>query len=103
MRHLRQLPWPDESDRLATREVNAEAGTVKLVRPSDTSLGALVLSTAPMVGCFGVAPVREQAISTRICSDRGGNMDYHGFCDGATIYLPVFVAGALFHLGDGHV
>ena len=29
-------------------------------------------------------------------------MDYRGFAEGATVYLPVFVAGALFHLGDGH-
>lgn len=100
--YVRHLPWPDESDRLATWEVNAEAGTVELVRPSDTSLGALVLPIAPMVGCLGVAPVREQVISTRTCSNHGGNMDYRGFCEGATIYLPVFVAGALFHLGDGH-
>ena len=29
-------------------------------------------------------------------------MDYRGFAEGATVYLPVFVTGALFHLGDGH-
>ena len=66
-------------------------------------MGALVRPTAPMVGCLGVAPAHEQAISTRICSGHCGNMGYHGFCDGATIYLPVFVAGALIHLGNGHV
>ena len=32
----------------------------------------------------------------------GGNMDYRGFAPGVTVYFPVFVAGALFHLGDGH-
>ena len=30
------------------------------------------------------------------------NMDYRGFCQGATVYFPVFADGALFFLGDGH-
>jgi acetamidase/formamidase len=29
-------------------------------------------------------------------------MDYRGFRQGATAYFPVFVDGALFHIGDGH-
>jgi acetamidase/formamidase len=29
-------------------------------------------------------------------------MDYRGFVSGVTVYFPVFVPGALFHLGDGH-
>jgi acetamidase/formamidase len=29
-------------------------------------------------------------------------MDYRGFRQGVTVYLPVFVEGALFSLGDGH-
>ena len=29
-------------------------------------------------------------------------MDYRGFTEGATAFFPVFVPGALFHLGDGH-
>jgi acetamidase/formamidase len=29
-------------------------------------------------------------------------MDYRGFCEGVTVFFPVFVEGALFHLGDGH-
>ena len=29
-------------------------------------------------------------------------MDYRGFVAGTTVYFPVFVSGALFHLGDGH-
>jgi amidase len=56
----------------------------------------------PMLGCFGVAPDRGQAISCATSGPHGGNMDYNGFRQGATVYLPVFVEGALFHLGDGH-
>jgi acetamidase/formamidase len=29
-------------------------------------------------------------------------MDYRGFVAGTVVYLPVFVRGGLFHLGDGH-
>jgi amidase len=29
-------------------------------------------------------------------------MDYRGHVEGVTVYLPVAVPGALFHLGDGH-
>jgi acetamidase/formamidase len=55
-----------------------------------------------MLGCFGVAPARGQAISTATSAEHGGNMDYRGFTEGVTVHLPVFVPGALFHLGDGH-
>ena len=56
----------------------------------------------PMLGCFGVAPDRGQAISCATSGPHGGNMDYNGFKKGVTVYLPVFVPGALFQLGDGH-
>jgi acetamidase/formamidase len=55
-----------------------------------------------MLGCFGVAPARGQAISCSTSGQHGGNMDYRGFRQGVTVYLPVFVPGALFQLGDGH-
>src|SRR5438034_9569570 len=29
-------------------------------------------------------------------------MDYRGFSEGVTVYFPVFVPGALLHVGDGH-
>jgi amidase len=29
-------------------------------------------------------------------------MDYRGFREGVTVFFPVFVDGALLHLGDGH-
>jgi acetamidase/formamidase len=64
------------------------------------SLGELALE--PMLGCFGVAPPRGQAISTATSWTHGGNMDYRGFHAGVTVYFPVFVDGALLHVGDGH-
>jgi len=65
-------------------------------------LAALVLPLSPMIGCFGVAPPNGQAISTATSGQYGGNMDYRGFRQGVTAYFPVFVEGALFHIGDGH-
>ncbi len=82
--------------------MNHEAGTVTLIDPADTALGEFTLPMVPMVGCFGVAPGRGQAISTATSAEHGGNMDYRGFVQGVTVYFPVFVEGALFHIGDGH-
>jgi amidase len=72
------------------------------VTSPETGLGPVTLRVDPMLGCFGVAPDRGQAISTATAGPYGGNMDYRGFRAGVTVLLPVFVPGALFFLGDGH-
>lgn len=100
--YVLELPWPTQPGQLATWEIDHAAGTVTLADPADTKLGRLALPMAPMVGCFGVAPARGEAISTGTSSQHGGNMDYRGFVEGVTVYFPVFVEGALFHIGDGH-
>jgi amidase len=86
---------------LARWEIDLAARTVTLLEP-ETSLGRLALPLEPMVGCFGVAPPRGQAISTATSSTHGGNMDYRGFTEGVWVHFPVFVTGALLHVGDGH-
>jgi acetamidase/formamidase len=93
----RELPgW-----RQATWQVDVTNGTARLVTP-ETALGELTLALASMLGCFGVAPPRGQAISTATSGEHGGNMDYRGFREGVTVYFPVFAPGALLHVGDGH-
>ena len=82
-------------------DVDVEAWTATL-RRTDTKLGKLTLPLSPMLGCFGVAPPRGQAISTATSSTHGGNMDYRGFAQGVTVYFPVAVPGALLFVGDGH-
>ncbi len=72
------------------------------VRTLTGDLPGFALPLAPMLGCFGVAPPRDQAISTATSGEHGGNMDYRGFVQGVTAYFPVFASGALFYLGDGH-
>lgn len=56
---------------------------------------------APFMGIFGVAPAGDR-IPTAHPGPHGGNMDCKELGEGATIYLPVFVPGALFSVGDGH-
>jgi len=95
--YVRELPQAD----LAEWDVDVDAGTATLVGP-ESKLGKLVLPLDPMIGCFGVAAKRGQAISTATSAEHGGNMDYRGFVRGTTVYFPVFEPGALFFLGDGH-
>ncbi len=95
--YVRELPEAP----LAEWHVDTDAWTARLVGPP-SKLGELTIPLEPMLGCFGVAPPRSQAISTATSGEHGGNMDYRGFCQGAVVYFPVFEPGALFFLGDGH-
>jgi acetamidase/formamidase len=100
--YVPDLPWPPKGEgSRAEWHVDVEAGTATLVKP-ETKLGQLSLPLAPMLGCFGVAPPRGQAISTATSAEHGGNMDYRGFVSGVTVYFPIFVPGALLFVGDGH-
>jgi amidase len=57
----------------------------------------------PMLGCVAVAPNSAQAAPGTGDSGRyGGNMDFNEVVEGATVYLPVSVPGALLYVGDGH-
>jgi amidase len=94
---VRELPERE----LAEWRVDNECATATLIKP-ETKLGNLTIPLTPMLGCFGVAPPRGQAISTATSAEHGGNMDYRGFVPGVTVYFPVFVSGALLHVGDGH-
>lgn len=82
--------------------LDLERGTARLEDPPPglESFGELPLE--PMLGCFGVAPPRGQAISCATSGEHGGNMDYRGFREGVTVDFPVFAEGALLHVGDGH-
>ena len=94
---IREMP---ERQRQLWR-IDRERGTATLA-DALPRLGAFTWPLAPMLGCFGVAPAGGQAISTTTAGEHGGNMDYRRFVAGTTVYLPVFVPGALFCLGDGH-
>jgi acetamidase/formamidase len=54
-----------------------------------------------MLGCIGTAP--DWGVpTTGPAGAYGGNMDLVEVAPGATLYLPVFVPGALLYLGDAH-
>lgn len=55
----------------------------------------------PMIGVIGVAPEGE-GVNCGTPGPHGGNMDNKMITEGATLYFPVFVEGALFGLGDLH-
>ena len=58
---------------------------------------------APFFGVMGVAPPAAWGtISTLPPRRNGGNMDNKELVAGTTLYLPIFVADALFSVGDGH-
>ncbi len=54
-----------------------------------------------MVGVIGTAPAGEP-VNTGTPHDHGGNLDTIAIGEGATIYLPVNVEGALLAMGDMH-
>ena len=61
----------------------------------------VALPYRPMLGCIGTAP-DTGVPTTGPAGPHGGNMDIIETCPGNTIYLPVFVEGALLYLGDAH-
>jgi amidase len=57
----------------------------------------------PMLGCVGVAPNPWGApVQTQDSGSIGGNMDFNGITEGATVFLNVQQPGALLYLGDAH-
>jgi acetamidase/formamidase len=79
---------------------------IKIDRTAKTAAlapGVVVPVDRPFFGTMGVAPL---AAAGRISSGppgvHTGNIDNKDMTAGTTLYMPVFVAGALFSVGDGH-
>ena len=98
---VRELPAASEDD-ADYWELDLERGTARLETPVAGLEHLGEIPYEPMLGCFGVAPGRGQAITCASSWRHGGNMDYRGFRESVTAFLPVFVEGALLHVGDGH-
>ena len=81
--------------------LDAENNIGKPTTPS-TKLKNFKVPLRPMVGSIGVAPPSNQAITASDLGLHGGNLDYNRIVEGVTLHFPVFRAGALFSLGDGH-
>ncbi len=68
------------------------------------SLGdGIVIPLHPFFGSMGVAPPRDSGrVSSNPPSIHAGNMDNKELVAGTTLYIPVWTAGALLEIGDGH-
>ena len=63
----------------------------------------IVVPLKPFYGSMGVAPAPEAGrVSSNPPGRHAGNMDNKELTAGSTLYIPVFVPGALFEIGDGH-
>ena len=63
----------------------------------------IVIPLRPFFGSMGVAPAPELGrVSSNPPGKHAGNLDNKELGVGATLFIPVFVPGALFEVGDGH-
>ncbi len=82
--------------------LDREHGVATPEKPAE-HLNKYSIPLRPMLGCVGTAPNPGQAPPGTGDSGRfGGNMDFNEIIEGATVYLPVSVPGALLYVGDGH-
>ena len=88
---------------------NCERGVpAKIIPLNRTAMTAefmpgIVVPLKPFFGSMGVAPAPELGrVGSTAPSKHAGNLDNKELVAGSTLYIPVFVKGALFEVGDGH-
>jgi acetamidase/formamidase len=63
----------------------------------------IVVPLRPFFGSMGVAPAPDLGrVSSNPPGRHAGNLDNRELVAGSTLFIPVFVRGALFEIGDGH-
>jgi acetamidase/formamidase len=90
---------PENCDRTAGSKI------IALDRSTMTAqlFPGIVIPLRPFFGSMGVAPAPELGrVSSTPPSKHAGNIDLKDLTAGSTLYIPVFVPGALFEVGDGH-
>jgi len=66
-------------------------------------LPGIVIPLQPFYGSIGLAPAPEMGrVSSNPPGRHAGNLDNRELIAGSTLYIPIFVRGALFEIGDGH-
>ena len=81
------------------------ARVMKLDRKAMTSefKPGIVVPLKPFFGSMGVAPAPELGrVSSNPPGRHAGNLDNRELIAGSTLFIPIFVRGALFEIGDGH-
>ena len=90
---------PENCDRSVPQKIvplNREAMTAEF-------FPGIVIPLKPFFGSMGVAPPPEVGrVSSNPPSRFAGNLDNRELTVGSTLFIPVFVPGALFAVGDGH-
>jgi acetamidase/formamidase len=82
-------------------DIDIQNGTVRVREPA-SKVHKMEFPARPMLGCVGVAAPADFGPSSAISGPYGGNMDYNEIVEGSTVVLPVYHAGALLFVGDGH-
>jgi acetamidase/formamidase len=63
----------------------------------------IIIPLRPFFGSMGVAPAPDAGRVSSVPPGRhAGNLDNRELVAGSTLYIPIFVPGALFEVGDGH-
>jgi acetamidase/formamidase len=88
-------------DNVVPWDINLARSTVRLREPVSGKI-ALEFPVRPMLGCIGVAAPGDFAPTSAPSGNYGGNLDYNEIGEGAKVILPVYHAGGLLFLGDGH-
>ena len=88
---------------------NCERGVPSRIMAIDTKTmtsqfaPGIVIPLKPFFGSIGVAPAAELGrVSSNPPGRHAGNLDNKELVAGSTLFIPVFVPGALFEVGDGH-
>lgn len=82
--------------------LDLQHGVATPEKPGD-HLKSYSVPVRPMLGCVATAvPPAAAPPATGDSGRFGGNMDFNEIVEGATVYLPVSVPGALLYFGDGH-
>jgi acetamidase/formamidase len=85
------------------RTVRAKILTLDRQRMTAEFAPGIVIPLKPFFGSMGVAPAPELGrVSSNPPGRHAGNLDNKELVAGTTLYIPVFVPGALFEIGDGH-
>ena len=85
-----------------TWRLDRDKGIATPDAPSERMRGYWV-PVKPMLGGIGVAvSPRSASPGSGDSGGFGGNMDFNEMGEGATVYLPVNIPGALLYFGDGH-
>lgn len=85
------------------RSVPSKIITLDRAKMTAEFLPGIVIPLRPFFGSMGVAPAPELGrVNSTPPGKHAGNLDNKELVAGSTLYIPVFVSGALFEIGDGH-